>query len=1214
MKIWKNPFLNWFVLLVLTLISGLSSEIYAQKERSQVPNVPKTSHAVVLNSDWLEICLVNNKYDTAFVTKNENFNITSSDDVDFLTNIHPSLVQYRYRAEEAPFNQLNTGKDVGTINVFYRAFLKMPEGKKFKEGASYSVTINPSVAIAGPFNFQFDISKTNWVIHSNQVGYRPENSKLAYLDMWTGQGYVDFSNFTSFQIIDENSRLSAFTGEIKLSSANNRWTYSNIYSMDFSTFKTPGTYHIYIPGVGISYPFSIDENIYKDDVGFTAVRGLFMQRDGAHGLDNTALTHWNRPSAHMDDAIDQNSGLRVDLTGGHMDAGDRGKYPYNSCALSSAMLTGALLFPEQIEILGESLEIPESHNGIPDYLDEMVFELDWIYKAIMNTSTDGTLCNNLKPSNEGYEAGYPPEGATGRIFFNKTGGPNTIETLFAAGTLAAAFNTPMMQQYFPDKCVNYLKAAEKAYNGFKIRRATGTIRENEYYDNRKMEALGTPHSWSPEMLYCASSLLQATGNSAEYFHWIDDEMPFNPADYNASKVFGWVLSGSPWNYVFTSIFYNTNPAITQAKKLWAYNGILNYANSEINHQTPFGAPTQDEGYANAIGWHFIMNKIAPVVMGYGVTGNAAYLNFIQKTWNYVLGANAASKPFITGLGDPQRTDRWFVHEIWQVEYSLHLQGKGGWVEPPPGIPISDLQVYGWPTWYNDAAKYELFPAPHSVMYSFMDCWKVEDEFIITDIASQALAVLPMLKDVQNYTLNENTINGKLSLPGGLYATGSKLILTAIPNPGSKFLNWNGDLKDTINIKIITIDSDKTITANFSEPPYYTVTTSAINGSIVLDPKLDKYPEGAEITVTATPDPGYYLSGWSGDLSGIVKTAILVMNGNKSITATFKVGNVPPELINLAQTGTGRTAVFKVDHFGKAFSLMTDGEKISTISENSWANVNKAEDFWGIAFNRDYYMNKVVFTNGDIYGDGGWFASGLRVQVRQNGIWVDVKGSKVTPAYPYNTTAGPNKSYTFTFNDTWGDGARVYGIPGGIATFTSVGEFEIYSNTTDLVNFTLTTSSTNGTISIDPASSTYFSRTLVNLTALPDKGYEWVSWGGDITGTTNPVSLNMNNNKVITANFKLSTSIFDINQSSSKLFIFPNPIENHELRIKLPDDFFEKESVKIYNMSGQILYENTFFKQKNITVNTLNRLVTGIYFVSINNGNKTLYNKFMQIIN
>lgn len=437
-------------------------------------------------------------------------------------------MQYRYRAEDAPYNAIGTG-NIGNINVYYRAFLQLPADKVMKEGKHYTVTIDTNVVTAGPFDFEFSTTATNWTIHSNQVGYRPDNVKIAYMDMYTGQGYVDFGNYTTFQVIDESMGSAAYSGSIVLSSANNRWTLSNIYSMDFSALTTPGTYHIYVPGVGVSYPFKINENIYKDVIGYTAIRGLFMQRDGAAGLDNTNYTNWNRPSAHLDDAIDEATGEQVDLTGGHMDAGDRGKYPWNSAYTSAELLTGAFLFPNQIETLGENLELPESTNSKPDYLDETVYELDWLYKAVMNTSTDGTLCNWLRPSSGGYEQGQVVEGLTGRVFFNKTQGPNIAETLYAAGALASAYNTPIMQKYYPEKCAQYLTAAKRAYNGFKLRYAAGTIGTNTVYDTTKT---GAPHTWSDEMMYCAASLLQATADKSEYLHWITEEMPTTPDDYD----------------------------------------------------------------------------------------------------------------------------------------------------------------------------------------------------------------------------------------------------------------------------------------------------------------------------------------------------------------------------------------------------------------------------------------------------------------------------------------------------------------------------------------------------------------------------------------------------------------------------------------------------------------------------------------------------------
>ncbi len=729
------------VFSTILITGGQASSL---RERAQVAAADKVSYAAVVNSNWVEICLKNNKYNNSNVTNTSYYSITSTDDPDFATAVNPSLVQYRYRGEEAPYN-LTWDQDNGDINVYYRAYLKLPSGKVLKEGRNYTVAINAAVVAAGPFSFKFDTAKVNYVIHSNQVGYRPGNIKTAFMDLWTGQGYVDFGGYTTFQVINEGSGQTVYTGSVVLSSANNRWTFSNIYSMDFTSLTTPGTYHIYVPGVGISYPFKIDDSIYSDSIGYTAIRGLFMQRDGDHGLDNTNLTHWNRPAAHLDDAIDELTGQRVDLVGGHMDAGDRGKYPTNNSRVSATMLAAARLFPDKVTALGETLQIPESGNGCPDYLDELVYEMDYLYKAVINTASNGAMPSWLRPSNGGYEQWKPLEGVTGRVFFDVTNGPMASQTLWAAGALAMAYNTPIMQQYYPDRCSRYLTAAQKAYNGFKACLASGSLKENT--DGYDTNTEGTPHTWSDEMMFAAANLLQATGNQSEYLHWLNDEMPTAPNNYDSFKRWNWDMNGV-WPFAFMALYYNTNASVTQAKKDWAYNGLMDFADSEMDHETPFGGPTQDEGYPNLIGWSFVWEKMIPVVLGYGITGNASYLNRIQTTWNYVLGANAASKPFITGLGDPQREDRYFVHELNQVQYAAYKQGSGGWAEPPPGIPTADLQVYGWPWWYDDAhnsvAKYELYPQSHPVMYSFMDSWNTNNEFIIPQIASQAIAVLPML--------------------------------------------------------------------------------------------------------------------------------------------------------------------------------------------------------------------------------------------------------------------------------------------------------------------------------------------------------------------------------------------------------------------------------------------------------------------------------------
>lgn len=157
-------------------------------------------------------------------------------------------------------------------------------------------------------------------------------------------------------------------------------------------------------------------------------------------------------------------------------------------------------------------------------------------------------------------------------------------------------------------------------------------------------------------------------------------------------------------------------------------------------------------------------------------------------------------------------------------------------------------------------------------------------------------------------------------------------------------------------------------------------------------------------------------------------------------------NTKSDTNNLAQTGSGTTAISKSTHFGKLCALSCSDSLNNgnlTDSEDDWDQEVKPQDWWGYTWNRAYNINKVVYTTGTMFGDGGWYASGLTVQVRQNFQWVNVQGLRMTPSYPYNNTAGTNSSYVLSFNDTWGDGVRIIGTPGGTSYFTSIAELGVY---------------------------------------------------------------------------------------------------------------------------------------------------------------------------
>ncbi|NJL73610.1 MAG: hypothetical protein HC888_19865, partial [Candidatus Competibacteraceae bacterium] len=69
-----------------------------------------------------------------------------------------------------------------------------------------------------------------------------------------------------------------------------------------------------------------------------------------------------------------------------------------------------------------------------------------------------------------------------------------------------------------------------------------------------------------------------------------------------------------------------------------------------------------------------------------------------------------------------------------------------------------------------------------------------------------------------------------------------------------------------------------------------------------------------------------------------------------------------------------------------------------------------------------------------------------------------------------------------------------------------------------VNYTLATAATHGSISLSPAGGSYPSKTDVTLTAVPDAGYVFSGWSGDLAGTINPAIITMSGNRSVTAIF------------------------------------------------------------------------------------------------
>jgi uncharacterized repeat protein (TIGR02543 family) len=81
-----------------------------------------------------------------------------------------------------------------------------------------------------------------------------------------------------------------------------------------------------------------------------------------------------------------------------------------------------------------------------------------------------------------------------------------------------------------------------------------------------------------------------------------------------------------------------------------------------------------------------------------------------------------------------------------------------------------------------------------------------------------------------------------------------------------------------------------------------------------------------------------------------------------------------------------------------------------------------------------------------------------------------------------------------------------------------GNQSVTANFASVPTFTLTTSASNGSITLSPPGGIYNTGTVVTVTANSNSGYTFDSWIGDLSGSANPTNLTINGNRSVTATF------------------------------------------------------------------------------------------------
>jgi endoglucanase len=279
-------------------------------------------------------------------------------------------------------------------------------------------------------------------IKIDQFGYLPNAQKIAIISRPV-LGYNGGSTFTPgiganvYKVKDANTNAVVFSGTISAwnAGATDAISGDKTWWFDFSAVTTPGNYYIFDATTSEqSHTFTIDTIVYSAILQ-TCQKMYYYQRCGVEKFATFAGAPYSDAACHIG-GNNQDAQCRLysspndvstnkDLSGGWHDAGDYSKYVnFTQEAINDLLLA----YKENPDVWNDATGIPESGNGIPDILDHIKIETDWLLK--MQQTNGSVLC--IVGTQNFANASPPSADAAQRVY-----GPATTSASFTTAVVLA---------------------------------------------------------------------------------------------------------------------------------------------------------------------------------------------------------------------------------------------------------------------------------------------------------------------------------------------------------------------------------------------------------------------------------------------------------------------------------------------------------------------------------------------------------------------------------------------------------------------------------------------------------------------------------------------------------------------------------------------------------------------------------------------------------
>ncbi|NQT27503.1 glycoside hydrolase family 9 protein [candidate division KSB1 bacterium] len=575
-------------------------------------------------------------------------------------------------------------------------------------GARYPVTLrhhmyiklsdplmdDSTYTIETPFGIQvLNFSETETrceAIHVNQVGYFG-GSSIRYANMGIFLGDM---GTRAIDPLPQCRVLSQADGSEVMAGTLSYWgddtdpemeSGEHVYRIDLLDLPDGGPYIISVDGYGCSYPFGVGPD-YINQSAYVHFRGLYHQRCGI-ALEEP-YTSFTRGTCHTSVEVTDaeppdfitERGTAMEIHGGYHDAGDFDR------RLSHVMIPAWMLnlyeaYPDQFT--DNQYNIPESSNGIPDWLDEALWGLlVWEY---LQDESGGVRAGTEANRHPGYgDVNAETDDLIYRTY--KIYGHNTA---FCAGLFAHA--SRLVEPYDTTRAAELLERSQRAWAYLQIH--------------------DMPTAHDAQMMYASLQLYLATEN--EVYHtafqqhatycltsgWPEQ---YHPIYFNLNTVRdGMIFTPYFFPYLITDL--STDQTLVDE-----YTQLLSSKANEmltlVNEQPyPLGDARGNLAWGNATN----QGRYAdPMILTYRLTEDDRYLSAVSQLADYTLGLNPLGKVYVTGLGSnppncPLQLDSYFTHQ----------EGKGN----VPGIvvfgPVSSPSNANWEkaVWSHVYPNYESLP-------------------------------------------------------------------------------------------------------------------------------------------------------------------------------------------------------------------------------------------------------------------------------------------------------------------------------------------------------------------------------------------------------------------------------------------------------------------------------------------------------------------------